>query len=270
MLVQDQSKAPSPSVLDQAADCPIFTSNGEKVSFKSLYWAELGQRRRTLIIFIRHFFCGVCESLLKYRMPANESKNCQEYVRSLKAQIPPDSLPSDLSIIIIGCGSHTLIPSYITETGCPYPIYTDPSKKLYDILGMHRSLSLGRKDPDYIQHTLVAGMMKSFVQTVKRFPAGDALSGGDMRVNGGEFLFEVQGNTAVGTSSQGNAGLKDISVTWCHRMTNSRNHTEVEQIRTVIGLGWEENAVKRRPEDNSRINGRVGWSEQTTGQDHHL
>ena len=54
---------PSKVILDTAADLPVLDSNGNSVPFKSLYWPktvvehELG--KRVLVIFIRHFFCGV-------------------------------------------------------------------------------------------------------------------------------------------------------------------------------------------------------------------
>lgn len=249
VLAINEAASISASVLDAVADCTVTKSDGTKVPFKSLYWAQPNRKRKTLIIFIRHFFCGVCTitSAHYLRSQSDEVQNCQEYVRSLKAQVSPESLAADVSIVIVGCGSHTLIDSYICETECPYPIYTDPSKRLYDALGLHRSLSLGGKDPDYIQHSLVAGMMKSIVQGVKRFSAGDALSGGDMRLNGGEFLFEAEGSASSGDGEKGNLGLTSISVAWCHRMVNSRNHTEVDQIRTVLGLEWE-SPIRRRPE----------------------
>lgn len=122
----------------------------------------------------------------------------------------PESLPSKTSIVIIGCGSPTLIPMYIEQTSCHYPIYADPTRRLYNVLGMTRTLSLGKKDPDYIQHTLVAGAIKSIVQGVKRIGSGDALQAGDMRQVGGEFIFESTGRL--------DEKKPKVEVTWCHRM----------------------------------------------------
>ena len=53
------SPVPPREVLDKVADHPVFDQRGERVPFKSLYWAQPGESRRVLIIFIRHFFCGV-------------------------------------------------------------------------------------------------------------------------------------------------------------------------------------------------------------------
>lgn len=167
-------------------------------------------------------------------------QNCQEFLRTLVSQIPPSSLPANTSIAIIGCGSHTLIPSYVDLTSCPYPIFADPTKRLFDVLGMQRSLSLGWNAPNYIHHTLAAGVVKSIVQGLKRLPAGDITKAGDLSQNGGEYLFEVEG---VETASQkegrvyqpkGNEGLK-VRVTFCHRMQNTRDHTEIPQLAGLLG-----------------------------------
>ena len=45
-----------------------------------------------------------------------------------------------------------------------------------------------------------------------------AFQGGDYRQVGGEFVFENE------------------EVTWCHRMRNTRDHAELEEVRQVLGL----------------------------------
>ena len=166
------------------------------------------------------------------------------------SQIPPTSLPANTSIAFIGCGSHTLIQSYTELTSCPYPIYADPTKRLFDVLGMQRSLSLGWSAPDYIQHTLAAGMMKSIVQGMKRIPAGDVTKAGDLSQNGGEYLFETEGADTKGkkqelrNGSTGNAGLK-VKVTFCHRMRNTRDHTEMPQLVRLLGSSEADERIHR-------------------------
>jgi hypothetical protein len=248
------STVPSKAILDRAADLTVNDAQGQAVSFKDLYQVEPGHSRRVMIIFIRHFFCGVSPRSLAPATRTNNAchlQNCQEFLRTLVSQIPPTSLPANTSIAIIGCGSHTLIASYVELTSCPYPIYADPTKRLFDVLGMQRSLSLGWNAPNYIHHTLAAGMVKSIVQGVKRIPAGDVTKAGDLSQNGGEYLFEVEG---VETASQkegrvhqpkGNEGLK-VKVTFCHRMRNTRDHTEIPQLAGLLGSP-ESNDRSRRP-----------------------
>ncbi len=51
------SKVPSKSDLAKVADLPVLDAAGKSHTFQSLYAND--DRRRTFIIFIRHFFCGV-------------------------------------------------------------------------------------------------------------------------------------------------------------------------------------------------------------------
>ena len=138
---------PEPQALREALEHDIYSSSGNPLKFGSLlydcdvYPAE----KRILIIFIRHFFCG----------------NCQEYVRRLSATDSPFH-PSHKStattwtinfskpatrilptVIVIGPGQPSLIASYKALTQCPFDIYADPSTRLYSLLGMHRTLSIG-------------------------------------------------------------------------------------------------------------------------------
>lgn len=136
----------------------------------------------------------------------------------MSKQLPPSSLPPNTTLAIIGCGAHSLIPTYAELTSSPYPIFADPSRRLYSLLGMTKTLSLGKKDPEYIQHSLALGVWQSIIQGLKRVGEGDVLKAGDMRQVGGEFLIE---------------GGK---VTWCHRMRNTRDHAEIPELQSVLGV----------------------------------
>ena len=50
---------PSKSILDEAANLPVVDARGQAIPFNELYRVDPGQQRRIMIIFIRHFFCGV-------------------------------------------------------------------------------------------------------------------------------------------------------------------------------------------------------------------
>ncbi|KAK9372137.1 AhpC/TSA antioxidant enzyme-domain-containing protein [Lipomyces chichibuensis] len=204
----DIEDLPSQDQLENAGKIPIFDVEGKELAFVDLFSAHDSEgKRRILVIFIRHFFCG----------------NCQSYLHTLSKSISSiDSLPTGTTLAVIGCGSHTIIPMYAKETACPFPIYSDPSRRLFDILGMSRSLSLGESTPEYIQQSVFASTVKGISQIFKRIPVGDGLKGGDIRQIGGEFLFEVQGGV--------------VEPLWCHRMRNTRDHTEVSALRRVLGL----------------------------------
>ncbi len=116
---------------------------------------------------------------------------------------------------------------------------------------MQCSLSLGHKDPNYIQHTLAAGMVKSIVQGVRRIGAGDVTKAGDMRQNGGEFVLEVKGGEeklSTVLKAKGNPGLRKLEVVFCYRMQNTRDHTEIPILSQVLGMpGADDRSRKRSP-----------------------
>jgi hypothetical protein len=140
---------------------------------------------------------------------------------------------------------------YQKETSCPFPIYADPTKRLYDALGMQRTLNLGSR-PDYQRRGFLLGLVQSIRQVISATTKGDALKGGDFHQVGGEFLFEpVNIATPIATpvdettKELGGNKPRDMNlgvegeekqVTWCHRMRNTRDHAELPELREVLGL----------------------------------
>ncbi|KAI9841411.1 MAG: hypothetical protein M1838_003592 [Thelocarpon superellum] len=193
---------PAAADVGKAEDLIVLDAEGNSHPFKSLYNGP-DVASRVLVVFIRHFFCGMC----------------QEFLRTLTDEITPESLgalPTPASIVVVGCGRPELIPMYARETRSPFPIYADPTRKLYEIFGMTTTLKPGQKKPNYIRQSTIQGMIGGIVQSLK---AGTyALKGGDYRQIGGEFVFD-QGQ-----------------VVWCHRMRNTRDHAEIPEIRKVLGF----------------------------------
>ena len=151
-------------------------------------------------------------------------QSCQEYLTALSNSIQPEDLkrlPASTSISIVGCGDPGLIDFYATETGCPFPIFADPTRKLYDDLEMVNSFSMGTR-PDYVRKSLVRNIAESIGQLLKHIPSGLGTKGGDSRQVGGEFLFEP--------SDRG----EGKQVTWCYRMKKTRDHTEVSELARVL------------------------------------
>ncbi|KAL7949428.1 AhpC/TSA antioxidant enzyme domain-containing protein [Trichoderma barbatum] len=237
------NELPSAEVQKMIEDYIVLDRHGKSRAFKSLYSGS-NKARRVLVIFIRHFFCG----------------NCQEYLRSLSEVITPDSLlrlPISTFITVVGCGDPALIDMYAKETGCQFPIYTDPTRSLFDALGMVKTLNMGDK-PAYAKKSTSRGIFDSIVQGLKHVPKGLALKSGDHRQVGGEFLFEpYQVSTPVTTPQveqhpqfgtienpqNGNGKAKadddraeEKKITWCHRMKTTRDHAEVPELMEVLGL----------------------------------
>jgi hypothetical protein len=51
---------PSREMIEEAAEIPILDADGKERPFKSLYTSSNAhEKKRVLIIFVRHFFCGV-------------------------------------------------------------------------------------------------------------------------------------------------------------------------------------------------------------------
>jgi hypothetical protein len=53
-----QYKLPSEEVVKQAGEVTIYDAAAKPMLFKSLYSSN-GRRKRVMVIFVRHFFCGV-------------------------------------------------------------------------------------------------------------------------------------------------------------------------------------------------------------------
>ena len=58
--VKVNNNPPTKGDLEKVADLPVLDQHRKKCTFKSLYADNENGPRRVLIIFIRHFFCGVC------------------------------------------------------------------------------------------------------------------------------------------------------------------------------------------------------------------
>ncbi|RMD43196.1 hypothetical protein DV735_g1904, partial [Chaetothyriales sp. CBS 134920] len=227
----------TPTALPAIGDGPPSLSTVSKTLGVRLLAADntsttLGQvlasteRRKVLVILIRHFYCT----------------NCQEYIRQMSKSLRRDSLASrDTSVIIIGCGEPTLIAWYVKLTQSAYPIYVDPNTRLYKLLGTHRTVSRGTRRPSYVQHSLFMESVMSLVQGIKRLAVGDVRRAGNLRVNGGEFLFWRDGGSggsggAKVNQQQPQPQYADWKIWWCHRMRNTRDHTEIDELRETMGL----------------------------------
>lgn len=250
-------RIPSQAVVKKIEELVVLDRDGKTVPFRDIYNGP-NVARRVLVIFIRHFFCGVCplhSPFIPHTSLTNlPSQNCQEFIRTLSASISSDSLlnlPTPTFIAIIGCGAPELIPMWISQTSCPFPCYADPTKKLYDELGMLKTLNLGPR-PEYQRQGLVSLMTGAFVQSLKMIKSGRVFQGGGYQQVGGEFLFEpVEAHTPMlepGRDKQLSAeGVREEKrITWCHRMRTTRDHAEIPEIREVLGLDGERSPGRRK------------------------
>jgi len=186
---------PEPSVLELASQCEIGNVEGAQIKFGSIF-----AQQKTVVVFIRHFFCGVC----------------QGYVEQLAA-IPEAALESaGTKIAVIGCGEWKALQNYAEITGFRGPMYADPTRQLYKTLGMHitnlATTPAGQKKPSYI----TMGALSNIWKSLRTGPLKDpSLIGkqGNISQLGGDFVF--------GPGNQ---------CTFAHRMQHTEDHIEVVDL----------------------------------------
>lgn len=135
-------------------------------------------QRPNLEDLVRHFFCLYD----------------QDYVKTLSRQLSQtllDTIPASAKpaqVIIIGCGDHSLIGPYMEETSDAFPIYTDPTGKIYETLHMKRTREGFTSPPPYTPESFPSALGKCLKQIWKRGWVG--LRGGNWNQQGGEWIFQ--------------------------------------------------------------------------------
>ncbi|KAJ7503047.1 AhpC/TSA antioxidant enzyme-domain-containing protein [Mycena galericulata] len=174
---------------------------GEKIVFGSIF-----AQQKTVVVFIRHFFCGVC----------------QGYVEQLAAVSEAALEKAGTRIVVIGCGEWKPIENYAEITGFRGPIYANPNRELYFTLGMDiQNLSKtpsGQQKPSYI----TLGPWTNAWKSIKTGPFKDpSLLGkqGNIAQLGGDFVF--------GPGNQ---------CSFAHRMQNTEDHIEVVDLMKAAGV----------------------------------
>ncbi|KAJ5174379.1 uncharacterized protein N7482_000256 [Penicillium canariense] len=194
--------------LQEAYELDLQSQNGEHIRFGELV-AGKGDSVTTIVVFVRHFFC-------LYE---------QGYVRTLARQLSEsllDTIPASAKpaqVIIIGCGDHTLIGPYMEETSDAFPIYSDPSERLYDQLLMKRAWKGFTDPPPYAPGSLYSAFGKCLKQMWKRGWAG--LKGGPWSQQGGEWIFQRG------------------KLRYAHRMEGANDHLTADQLFNILKTGQE-------------------------------
>ncbi|WVR07241.1 hypothetical protein IAU60_004282 [Kwoniella sp. DSM 27419] len=198
----DEDRNPSPKELFEASLLEVIDEHGHKKSF-----GDLVRNRRTIVIFIRHWFCPLCA----------------QYMNSIMAEVSPDALEeAGVDLIIIGNGSNKMLDGYRNKAfRCPFKMYTDPTLALYRALGLTRQTADAGAEEDKGDY-LVQTAMQSTVQTLKRATKMPLRNPGHFTQLGGEFVFD-------GT----------LNVTYTHRMTNTRSHAPIRDICAEAGVRLE-------------------------------
>lgn len=242
---QTEWAKPTISQLAYAASLPVIAESGLRVTFGSLF-----ANQRTIVVFIRHFWCPLC----------------QDYMTSLTSLAHPDMMYSthpsspflldadsekvdQVQLVVISNGAHGFISKYRQIFNMPFSMYTDPSLALYLALGMGRDG--GRKVPSvpppspgtsmhrhrqrteesdekeqkgvmldggYVMHGIVRGIAMVVGRAVKAgMPVWE--KGGDIGQLGGEFVFGP-----------------GLSCTYAHRMQSAKGHVPIRDVLKAAGV----------------------------------
>ncbi|KAJ7583358.1 AhpC/TSA antioxidant enzyme-domain-containing protein [Mycena floridula] len=198
----DPDALPTADSLKQASDLDVLDVNGGKVKFDTIF-----ADKKSLIVFIRHFFCGVS----------------QMYVEDLAA-IDKSALDNaGTQIIVVGCGNWEPIKSYSETTGFPASqIYTDPTRTLFKALGMNverlQGTPAGEKKRSYIKSSALSNAPLSIWQGPLKHLSLVGKQGNISQL-GGDFVFGP-GNTC----------------SFAHRMRHTEDHVEVQDLLKAGGV----------------------------------
>lgn len=197
---------PTKQQLSAAHAAYVLDSAGERVDFTSLLDRAEASQTALLLVFTRHFHCGMCK----------------EFVRALA----DSSLLTDavrVSVVIVGPGQPAGLEHYkqqlsnpTTGTPPPFQFYADPDLRLYHALGVtRRNLDLGDPTKDKIGSHHTQGFTQTFLSSVGEIVKSGslALKGGDFKQLGGEFVWNSQGEPVL-----------------AHRMRHTRDHSEVADL----------------------------------------
>ncbi|CAO1630319.1 unnamed protein product [Sympodiomycopsis kandeliae] len=205
---------PSLEAISHAQTLDLTLSDGLTRPISTIF--ESTSEKVLILIFVRHYHCGMCLQYLQNVLNHPSIKNTNKS-SPLKTK---DGKP--VQFVVIGHGSHTNIERYAELTGCKdagIPIYSDESKKVFKALGVTQSsLQKPGKMPEYANGRSFNAMVWDSLKEIASSPWSLMWSGGDFKQLGAEFVFD---------------NGKPI---FAHRMQNSADHTEVDDLLKVAGI----------------------------------
>ncbi|KAL1703664.1 AhpC/TSA antioxidant enzyme-domain-containing protein [Schizophyllum commune] len=210
------------ATLTSAAQLNVYDAQGKKVKFGSIY-AE----NKTVVVFIRHFLCG----------------NCQSYVTALAQATAPETLKTaNVHLAVVGCGDPGFIREYAERTGFHGAMYADPDRKVFRALDMNIETldrtPAGQEPKKYLPQGNI----------VTRAVGGITVSGTTLRLRRRELMLRdvaasFQEPVAAGKQGKisqlgGEFILGPGNVcTFASRMKHTEDHVEVDELLKHAGIG---------------------------------
>jgi len=188
--------------LETATDIHVFDSQGRQVRFGNIFADQ-----KTVIVFIRHFFCG----------------SCMQYVSQL-ATVREDALKeASTQLALVGCGDWKLIENYKRDSEFKGEIYANPDGKLYDALGMISNLRTtprGEEKRSYLKRGLLGTTLWSIWRGPFKSPSHIGKQGNISQL-GGDFIFGP-----------------GIRCSYLSRMRHTEDHVEVSELMKAAGVTY--------------------------------
>ncbi|KAG9102900.1 hypothetical protein FRC07_010129 [Ceratobasidium sp. 392] len=183
----------------KASEMSVYDERGQPIRFGDIF-----EGQKTAVCFIRHFWCPLC----------------QDYMSSIVHLTEPAFVAkAGVKLVIIGNGSPSMIKAYRSDIfHCPYEMYTDPSRQLYNVLGMNLRTTDGGGEEEkgsYVKHGTFTGTMMVLKNALK-MPLANA---GDIKQLGGEFILGP-----------------GLTCSFTSRMHTTRSHTPIRDLLQAAGV----------------------------------
>ncbi|KAF8486666.1 AhpC/TSA antioxidant enzyme-domain-containing protein [Russula emetica] len=201
MSTEQSSPTVEATVLESVVDIQVFNSDGGIVRFGDIFADQ-----KTIVVFIRHFFCG-------------------QYVSQLTT-VREDALrEASTKIALVGCGDWKPIENYKKDTEFQGEIYANPDRKLYDNLGMISNLQLttkGEEKRSYLKRSFLNNTLWSIWRGPLKNPSHIGKQGNISQL-GGDFIL------GPGTR---------VTCSFMSRMRHTGDHVEVSELMKAAGVTY--------------------------------
>ncbi|WWC57874.1 uncharacterized protein I303_100409 [Kwoniella dejecticola CBS 10117] len=162
---------------------------------------------KTVVFFIRHFWCG----------------QCQDYTFASLSLLDPVALEkAGIRVVIISNGSWKIIKAYKKLFNCPFPIYVDGPRRLYQLMGMTKMTNdfgpMFKGRAAYHQRAVPGQLLHGLGNAFFRMPLANP---GTLTQLGGEFVFTPGWNCE-----------------FAHRMTTTSDHMEAPDVLRAAGCAY--------------------------------